>query len=87
MERALKRALKVSGAVGSCRSEFRNVGLIQRSNSASSVGSAALREVSAAERFRRVLDGRNTCPIPTLASSSKWPTIRRLEQCEENEHS
>jgi hypothetical protein len=51
--RALKRALGVLGIVGYCWPELRIVGLIHRIVCEINISSAALREVSAAEWFRR----------------------------------
>ncbi len=57
VQRAPKRALKVLRRAGDCKRLWAIVRLIQRPHDDSLLGSAALREVSAAERFRRVLDG------------------------------
>lgn len=57
MQRAPKRALKVLRCAGDCKRLWAIVRLIQRPHDDNVLGSAALREVSAAERFRRVLDG------------------------------
>ena len=53
LQRALKRALTVLGCAGDCRRGLRIVGLIQSSTSVNLLASAAIREVTAAERFRR----------------------------------
>jgi len=57
VQRAPKRALKVLRLAGDCKRLWAIVRLIQSPHDDSLLGSAALREVSAAERFRRVLDG------------------------------
>ena len=70
--RALKRALTVLGTVGNCRHLLSIVGLISSFDAVMLFGDAAFREVSAAERFRRVfwlLERGFTCSIPTLASN------------------
>ena len=53
--RAPKRALKVLETAGDCWGELRIVRLIQGLSGANVIASAAVREVSAAERFRRDL--------------------------------
>ena len=73
---APKRALKVLPSVGNCWRNFRLVRLNRAGQCAKLFGSAALREVTAAEWFRRVLE----LSQPLCDSDPRLHVLMRVHQ-------